>query len=61
MELLQLEPPEHGVHITGIYIIDDDGIAVCAGPFDSASDAIASIEERQKALNDRSARESALH
>ena len=34
MELLQLEPPDYGVRTMGIYIIDDDGIGVCAGPFD---------------------------
>ena len=34
MDLLQLEPPDYGVGTIGIYIIDDDGIGVCAGPFD---------------------------
>jgi hypothetical protein len=62
MELLQLEPPEYGVHTTGIYVIDDDGIHVFAGPFDSESAAIGWIDQRQDALQQRrSARESAVH
>jgi hypothetical protein len=28
MELRDLQPPHYGVHITGIYIIDDDGIGI---------------------------------
>jgi hypothetical protein len=51
MELLQLDPPEYGVHTTGIYIIDDEGIRVCAGPFATETAAIASIEARQETLN----------
>ena len=62
MELLQLEPPDYGVHTTGIYIIGDDGTHVFAGPFDSESSAIGWIDQRQDALNRRrSARESAVH
>jgi hypothetical protein len=47
MELLALDPPAHGVNMTGIYIIDDDGIQVCAGPFHSETEALFWIEERQ--------------
>ena len=37
MELLELDSPSYGVSTPGIYIIDDDGERVCAGPFDSKS------------------------
>ena len=50
MELLQLEPPDYGVCTMGIYIIDDDGIGVCAGPFDSETAAIGWIDQRQETL-----------
>jgi hypothetical protein len=50
MELLQLEPPDYGVSTMGIYIIDDDGIGVCAGPFDSETAAIGWIDQRQETL-----------
>jgi hypothetical protein len=61
MELLQLEPPDYGVRATGIYIIDDDGLAVFAGPFDSETAAISWIDQRQENLNrQRSAHEPAL-
>jgi hypothetical protein len=50
MELLHLEPPDYGVRTIGIYIIDDDGIGVCAGPFDSETAAIGWIDQRQEAL-----------
>jgi hypothetical protein len=40
MELLELEPPQYGVRISGIYVIDDDGIATLAGPFGSEPAAI---------------------
>jgi hypothetical protein len=50
MELLQLDPTEYGVHSTGIYIIDDDGIKVCAGPFDTETAAIASIEAHRETM-----------
>jgi hypothetical protein len=51
MELLDLQPPDYGVHSTGIYIIDDDGVRVCAGPFESEVAAIAWIIRRQEAMN----------
>lgn len=51
MELLQLEPPNHGVPIAGIYIIDDDGTGVLAGPFQSEAAALAWIDRRQKRLH----------
>lgn len=53
MELLDLEPPHYGVHAAGIYIIDDDGSGVLAGPFDSEVAAISWIELRQQALSER--------
>ena len=36
-KLLELDSPSYGVSTPGIYIIDDDGERVCAGPFDSKS------------------------
>jgi hypothetical protein len=50
MELLDLQPPHYGVHITGIYIIDDDGIRIFAGPFESETAALNWLEQRQEAL-----------
>ena len=50
MELLLLEPPDYGVHTIGIYVIDDDGICVFAGPFESEAAALRWIEERQETL-----------
>lgn len=48
MELLELDSPSYGVSTPGIYIIDDDGERVCAGPFDSEIAAIAWIDLRQQ-------------
>ena len=48
MELLELDSPSYGVRTPGIYIIDDDGEHVCAGPFDSEIAAIAWIDLRQQ-------------
>jgi hypothetical protein len=50
MELLELDPPSYGVSTRGIYIIDDDGEQVFAGPFDSEIAAIAWINLRQQNL-----------
>jgi hypothetical protein len=50
MELLQLEPPDYGVRASGIYIINDDGISVLAGPFESETVAISWIDQRQEIL-----------
>jgi hypothetical protein len=50
MELLQLEPPDYGVRTMGIYIIGDDGIGVCAGPFDSEVAVLGWIDQRQETL-----------
>ena len=62
MELLDLQPPHYGVHITGIYIIDDDGTRVFAGPFDSETAAIGWIVQRQQDMNRRrSVHESGVH
>ena len=53
MELRQLEPPDYDVHTTGIYIVDDDGVRVFAGPFDSETTAIGWIVQRQQDMNRR--------
>ena len=59
---LDLQPPDYGVHSTGIYIIDDDGLRVFAGPFASEATAIAWIIQRQETMNrHRSERTSAIH
>ena len=50
MEILELEPPQFGVHLTGIYVIDDAGGHALAGPFTSEDAAIAWITRRQAAL-----------
>jgi hypothetical protein len=50
MELLELDPPSYGVTTRGIYIVDDDGEQVCAGPFDSEIAAIAWINLRQQTI-----------
>lgn len=46
MELLDLLPPDHDVQTAGIYVIDDDGNHVLAGPFHSEAEAIAWIDHR---------------
>jgi hypothetical protein len=62
MELLDLQPPDYGVHSKGIYIIDDDGVRIFAGPFDSETAAITWIIQRQEGLSRRrSAQEFAAH
>jgi hypothetical protein len=61
MELLQLEPPDYGVPVTGIYIIDDDGVAVFAGPFESETAAIGWIDRRQEMLISGSRSETAIY
>jgi hypothetical protein len=48
MELLELDPPSYGVSTRGIYIIDDDGEQIFAGPFASEIAAIAWIDHRQQ-------------
>jgi hypothetical protein len=51
-----------GVRSMGIYIIDDDGLRIFAGPFESESTAIAWIIQRQETMNlCRSERASAIH
>ena len=62
MELRQLEPPDYDVHTTGIYIVDDDGVRVFAGPFDSETAAIGWIVQRQQDMNRRrSVHQSGVH
>ena len=51
MELLGLQPPDYRVHSTGIYVIDDDGLRVFAGPFESEVTVIAWIIQRQETMN----------
>lgn len=51
MELLQLEPPHYGVRASGIYVINDDGTSVLAGPFETEFAAIIWIELRHEALS----------
>ena len=46
MELLELTPPDYGVRTRGIYIIDDNGMRVCAGPFSTDTAAIAWLEAK---------------
>lgn len=53
MELLQLEPPHYGVRTSGVYVINDDGTNVLAGPFESEFAAIIWIELRHEALSTR--------
>lgn len=50
MELRDLAPPDFGVVAPGIYIIDDDGLCLLAGPFDAETAAIAWIVERQESF-----------
>ena len=50
MELLELMPPEFGVSESGVYVVDDDGVQVRAGPFDNDGAALAWIERRQHRL-----------
>jgi hypothetical protein len=44
MELLKLRPPAFGIAAPGIYVLDDAGGAIYAGPFESEIAAIAWIE-----------------
>jgi hypothetical protein len=51
MELLELEPPDYGVHASGIYVIDDNGTGILAGPFESEAMAIMWIDRRREMSN----------
>lgn len=44
MELLYLSPPRSDVRLPGIYVMDDDGERVLAGPFMATRDAVRWIE-----------------
>jgi hypothetical protein len=44
MELLELTPPDFDVERGGIYVLDDDGDRVLAGPFSDEDAALAWIE-----------------
>lgn len=44
MELLYLLPPQRGVRLSGIYVLDDDGHRAVAGPFTTEGDAVRWIE-----------------
>jgi hypothetical protein len=62
MELRHLTSPDYGVSSSGIYILDDDGLLVFAGPFGSEATAIGWITQRQEDLNrDRPVRGTPLH
>jgi hypothetical protein len=54
-------PLHYGVTATGIYIVDDDGTDVLAGPFDSETAALVWIAQRQENLIRRSQTAAALH
>ena len=60
MQLLELDPPSYGVSTRAIYIIDDDGEQVFAGPFDSEIAAIAWIDLRQQNITQHLHRGSAI-
>jgi hypothetical protein len=45
MELLELTPPDLGIATAGIYVIDDDGAQILAGPFPDETDALTWIEQ----------------
>ena len=47
MELLELTPPEFGVAAAGVYVLDNDRAAICAGPFATDALALSWIEKRQ--------------
>lgn len=44
MELLYLSPPQSDVQLSGVYVLDDEGERVLAGPFLSSRDAVRWIE-----------------
>ncbi len=44
VELLYLSPPRSGLRLSGIYVLDDEGERVLAGPFMSPRDAVRWIE-----------------
>lgn len=44
MELLSLRWGEHGVAVPGIYVLDDEGEEILAGPFRTEADAVGWIE-----------------
>ena len=50
MELLELTPSELGVTIVGIYVVDDDGAHVVAGPFETGDAALAWINNHQQGM-----------
>ncbi len=47
MELLELDPLQLGVTDTGVYVVDDEGAVILAGPFAHETDAIAWIVQIQ--------------
>ena len=49
MELLELNPPEFGIAVPGVYVLDDAGAAICAGPFETDIVALAWIEVTARA------------
>lgn len=59
MELLYLFPPRSGVRLSGIYVLDDEGEQVLAGPFMSPRDAVRWIEMTVPARQDATKRSEA--
>ncbi len=45
MEVLELDPPQLGVAEAGIFVADDDGTTILAGPFQHETEALAWIEK----------------
>ena len=41
MEVLELDPPQLGVAEAGIFVADDDGTTILAGPFQHETEALA--------------------
>ncbi|MDQ2741068.1 MAG: hypothetical protein M3Z66_02025 [Chloroflexota bacterium] len=57
MEVCDLSPGEFGVTVAGIYVVNEDGDRVLAGPFGAEADALAWIDRTlaaQGAAADRS-------
>jgi hypothetical protein len=54
MELLELTPPDFGVERSGIYVLDDNGTLVLAGPFSDEAAALTWIEQTRAERSTRS-------
>ncbi len=60
MELLYLSPPRSGVRLSGIYVLDDEGERVLAGPFMSLREAVRWIEMTAPARQEATKRSEAV-